>query len=169
MIFYLLIFFLILLILLIQGTLAAVFPRYIIFPDLLLVFVLSFSFLWGKKKGLFIGFIGGLAQDVLFGPAIGLFALGKMAVACLAASASHEIFRDQVVGPMFVALIATFAHEAIVYFLSSLMLGIQVPVANIIKTILLPKAVFHFFMTIFIYPLLYKADRVNFFRPSLKR
>ena len=169
MIFYFLIFFFVVLILLIQGAMAAVFPRYIVFPDLLLVFVVSFSFLWGEKKGLLVGFMGGAVQDLLFGPAFGLFALGKMLVAYLAASASHEVFRDQVVGPMFVAMFATIAHEVLIYFISYLFLGIHSPIAYMVETVFLPKAVFHFFLTIPVYPLLYKADRQNFFQPSIKR
>jgi rod shape-determining protein MreD len=71
-------------ILVLQGSLFPLFWPLAYQPDPLLVLVISLSILLGEKRGSLVGLAAGLLQDILFGPALGLFALSKVATAYLA-------------------------------------------------------------------------------------
>jgi len=163
-IYFLLLFLLILSTLLLQGALAAIFPV-VVWPDLLLVVIVSLSFQWGGRRGLLLGFGGGLLQDILLGPAPGLFALAKLLAAFLAAAASRWFYRGSIWGPMFAVIGATIVHEVLIYCLSALFYGLELPVMVVLETIILPKMGYHFFLVLIFYPALCRLDRLAYSRP----
>ncbi len=137
-------------------------------PDLLLVVIVCFSFLWGEKKGLIMGIIAGLLQDVFLGPALGFFALAKMLSAYLSGLVSREIYKDQIIGPMVTVFFATILHELIIYALVSIYWQSGTGLFVAIESVFLFRAFYHFALTLFLYPLIYRADRANFFNPSFR-
>jgi rod shape-determining protein MreD len=128
-------------------------------PDLLLIFVVCLAFLWGENRGIVVGVTAGLLQDIFYGPSLGFYALAKMLVAYLAGLTSREVYKDQLIGPMITVFMATFAHEFIVYFLLSFFWGNRIGFFYALEALFLPKAVYHFFLTIIFYPLLYRAEQ----------
>ena len=134
-------------------------------PDLLLIFVVCLSFLWGEKKGVILGLICGFLQDLFFGPAIGFFTLAKMAAAYFSGLSSREIYKDQIIGPMLTVFLSTFVHEFAVFFLVGLFWGNRFTFFFALDQVFLPRALYHLVLTIIIYPLLYLAEQNNLFSP----
>lgn len=135
---------------------------------MLLIAVVCLVFLWGEDRGIIVGLIAGFLQDLFFGPALGFFTLSKMFVAILAGAASREIYRDQIIGPMITVFFVTFLHEIIVFSLSSFFWGIEIDFYYSLEKLFLPKAIAHFILTLFLYPLFYRAEQKQFFYPSFK-
>lgn len=165
---YLIIIFLAVILLVLEGSFFALVFLRGIKPDLLLIVIVCLSFLWGEKKGMILGIITGLLQDIFFGPAIGFFALAKMLSAYFSGLISREIYKDQIIGPMLAVFFATIMHESILYMLVSLYWGAEMGFFVAVESIFLFRAFYHFALTLFLYPIIYKADRANFFNPSYR-
>jgi rod shape-determining protein MreD len=130
--------------------------------------VVCLAFLWSEKRAIMVGIIAGFIQDVLFGPAIGFFCLAKMIAALLAGLASHEIYRDQIIGPMLTVFFVTFVHEIIIFYLTGFFWGNTFTFYVALEKLFLPKAIYHFVLTMLFYPLFYRAEQKKFFYPSFK-
>lgn len=165
---YLIVIFIFIIIIVLQGSFLSFFLDGDNVPDLLLVAVICLVFLWGENRGLLVGLIAGLLQDLFFGPALGFFTLSKVLVAILAGAASREIYRDQIIGPMITVFFATFLHEIIVFFLTDFFWGIETGFYYSLEKLFLPKAIYHFILMLFLYPLFYRAEQKQFFYPSFK-
>ncbi|MEW5920066.1 MAG: rod shape-determining protein MreD [Bacillota bacterium] len=160
---YLMVFLLSLFILVIEGSFLSVFFNRTNMPDLLLIMVTCLAFLWGERKGVGLGLLTGLLQDLFFGPALGFFALAKMVVAYLVGLTAREVYKDQLAGPMLVVFMATFMHEFIIFFLRLLFWGSGGDFFYLLDEFFLPKAVYHLLLAIPFYPLLYRANQRGFF------
>ncbi len=165
---YLIISFVSVLILVLQGSFIAFFLIDGIMPDLLLILVICLAFLWGEKRGVAVGFIAGMLQDIFFGPALGFFTLSKLIPAYLAGLVSREIYTDQVIGPMLAVFFGTILHEMISFFLVGFFWGHEFPMEYYMETLFLPQAIYNLILTLLIYPLIYKADQHKIFNPSFK-
>lgn len=151
--------------LIIEGSFFSfIFARSMV-PDLLLIIVVCLAFLWGEKKGIALGLICGFLQDLFYGPAIGFFSLAKMISAYFSGLSSREIYKDQIFGPMLTVFLATFVHEFIVYFLVELFWGNKFSFFFALDQIFIPRALYHLFLTLMIYPLLYRAEQKSYFYP----
>jgi len=73
-------------------------------PDLVMLLVVLSGFLLGTKEGAFLGFFGGIVEDLFSGSYIGLNALSKMAAGYLAGIAGERLYRENIP----VATIVTF-------------------------------------------------------------
>lgn len=165
---YLIFAFLAIIVLVFQGSFLVFFLVRGMMPDLLLIIVVCLAFLWGEKRGLVAGIIAGLLQDVFFGPALGFYILAKIIPAYFSGMISREITREHILGPMIMVFIATLIHEIIVYQMVDFFWGIEVTFSLSIKNLFLPQALYHFVLTAFIYPLLYRAEEKKIFYPSFK-
>lgn len=168
LIFYPLFIFMTILILIFQGSFLSFFFVEGSIPDLLLIVILCLAFLGGEKRGILTGIIAGFCQDIIFGPAIGVFTLAKMLSSFLAGLAAREIYRDQIIGPALTVFLLTFFHEIIIFFLVGLLGESSLKFSFALKSLFFPRAVYHFILTIPIYPLLYRAEQKNFFYPLWK-
>jgi rod shape-determining protein MreD len=166
LIFYPAFIFVIILILIFQGSFLSYFFSQGCMPDLVLIIVLCLTFLTDEKRGMLAGIIAGLLQDIIFGPALGVFTLAKMLAAFGAGLISREIYKDQIVGPTLAVFLLTFFHEAIVFLLVSLVWrGSCFNFYYSFKNLFLTRAFYHLILTIPLYPLLYRAEQKNFFLP----
>jgi len=139
-------------ILVLQGSLFPLLWPSAYQPDPLLVLVISLSILLGEKRGSLLGLGAGLLQDILFGPALGLFALTKGVVAYLAGFAAREIYKDQMVGPVILTFILTVIHEFILFFLINLFFYVSASWENFTAPLLL-KALGNLAFLFILYPL----------------
>lgn len=165
---YLIVAFITVLILVLQGSFLAFFLIEGIMPDLLLILVVCLAFLWGEKRGAVVGFIAGMFQDFFFGPALGFFTLSKIIPAYLAGLVSREIYTDQVIGPMLAVFFGTILHELVSFFLLGFFWGHEFPLSYYLENMFLPQAVYNFVLTLLIYPLIYRAEQKKLFYPSFK-
>ncbi|NLI14603.1 rod shape-determining protein MreD [Pelotomaculum propionicicum] len=65
-------------------------------PDLVMLLVVLSGFLLGTREGAFLGFIGGIVEDLFSGCYIGINALSKMAAGYLAGAAGDRLYRENI-------------------------------------------------------------------------
>ena len=132
-------------------------------PDLVLILVVCFSILWGSKRGAVIGVTAGFLQDILYGHALGLFALTKMLTGYFSGFTEKNIYKDFVLGPMIIAFVLTFLHEGLVFVFSTEIM--YLPLINVLNESIFPRALYHFCLTPFAYLFLYFVNKKDFFYP----
>lgn len=145
-------------ILVLQGSLFPLIWPLAYQPDPLLVLVISLSILLGEKRGSLVGLGVGLLQDILFGPALGLFALSKAATAFLAGFAAREIYKDQIIGPLVLTFILTVIHEFMVFALIYVFFTINTSWEYFSSPLLL-KSFGNIAFLFLLYPLIYNAGK----------
>ncbi|RQD78183.1 MAG: rod shape-determining protein MreD [Candidatus Syntrophonatronum acetioxidans] len=157
------IFIIIILTLIIQGSLYPFLNMGRGQPDLVLILVVCFSILWGSRRGAVIGLGAGFLQDILYGHALGLFALTKMLVGYFSGFTEKNIYKDFVLGPMIIAFILTFLHEGLVFVFSREIM--YLPLINALNATIFPRALYHFCLTPFAYLFFYYVNKRSFFYP----
>ena len=100
----------------VQGTFLKVIAIGSISPNLILIFVVSFGFMRGKKEGLFVGFFAGLLLDIMFGTVIGFYALIYMYIGYLNGFFKRIFFPDEVKLPLALIALSDFFCNMIIFF-----------------------------------------------------
>lgn len=98
--------------LIVQTSLVPFVPVAHVRPDLLLVLPVLAGLAFGPREALFLGFGAGLLQDLLAGRAVGLFTVGKLAVAALAGFVGQKVYMDHILTPVATAFTGTFVQRA---------------------------------------------------------
>ncbi|MDO7786256.1 rod shape-determining protein MreD [Desulforamulus aquiferis] len=132
---------LILLAMLMQATVFSFLQVAGVKPDLILMLVVFNGFLRGSKEGAFLGFLGGLAQDIFSGSYIGLNALTKMAAGYLAGLAEARFYNESVV----IVSLMTFVTSVISHGANYILLyylDIQVPAFFAILQVIIPTSIY---------------------------
>jgi rod shape-determining protein MreD len=107
--------FLLLVVLILQSTIANRIAIAGVRPDLLVAFVVYFAWMRGPVPGVACGFSVGLLQDLDAPGPLGLNALAKTIVAFLVAKAGFRVHRSNVGVRFFFFLIAMLVHD-VIYF-----------------------------------------------------
>jgi rod shape-determining protein MreD len=74
-------------------------------------------FLLGTKEGAFLGFAGGIVEDLFLGSYIGLNALSKMAAGYLAGAAGERLYRENIPVATIVTFLASLTGLTVNYLL----------------------------------------------------
>ena len=156
MIFYVVIALCFVLSLLLEGSVLSFFIMERALPDLFLVLVVSLGFILGERKGGILGLGFGLLQDVIFGSALGFFAMAKMLLGYGAGLLGRELYQDQLPAPVLLVFAATLTHELILHLLVNQFIGVGLPVEWSLGRLFIPKALYNMGLSLFIYPLLYR-------------
>jgi rod shape-determining protein MreD len=114
-------------------------------PNLILILVIAFSFLFEEKHGLVFGILFGVLQDMLFSPIIGISSAAYFGVALMASIARKYLYRDNFLSVISIAAIGTLGFNLIYWGLSSIFGGtydvvyflLRQPVALIYNTLIL--------------------------------
>jgi rod shape-determining protein MreD len=129
-----------------------------VFPNLMLMVVVSWSLLRGADQGLVWAFAGGLLVDLLSGSPLGAGTLALMAVAFLAGIGEVNVFRTHIALPLAAVLLSTLLYGLL------MLLALQVtgqPVdwpGSLAKTVL-PSAVVNTLLTPLVYGTIYWLHR----------
>lgn len=90
--------------------------------NLILMYLIFYSQLYGKKTGLIISIINGLVYDILLSSSVGLKTLGFVLSAYIIGYFSEYIFSDKILVSIFYGIIATLIYKLstgiIYYFLA---------------------------------------------------
>jgi rod shape-determining protein MreD len=86
-------------------------------PDLVMLLVVLNGFLLGTKEGAFLGFAGGIVEDLFLGSYIGLNALSKMAAGYLAGAAGERLYRENIPVATIVTFLASLTGLTVNYLL----------------------------------------------------
>ena len=105
--------------------------------ELLLLFIVSFSFLYGNRHGVWMGFCVGLLEDLTTGTFLGLNTFSKMILGYVSGSFSKKVFKEQ----LFLPVLAVGMASLLQYFLFIiilLLLGYSLDPVEYNKRCLLP-------------------------------
>ncbi len=138
--------------LLLEGSVLSFFIVERALPDLLLVLVMMWGFILGRRSGALLGLLGGFFQDILFGSGLGYFALAKMLMGYGAGTLGREFYREQLLAPVLLLFVGTLSHELMLNILVSQFIGLGLPVKWTINHFLIPKAVYNSGLTLLLYP-----------------
>ncbi|WP_066632599.1 rod shape-determining protein MreD [Desulfolucanica intricata] len=144
-------------VILLQVTVLDLFQVAGVKPDLVLLLVIFNAFLRGSKEGAFLGFLGGLWQDILTGNYIGFNALAKMGAGYFVGLAESKLFKDSIVIVIGITLVATLASQ-LLYYLLLLILGIVVPPFWAFVRIIIPVALYNALLVPLFYKPFYRAN-----------
>ncbi len=144
--------------LVLQGSFLPFFWPVPYHPDLLLILVVSLGILLGSKRGLILGLLAGLLQDIVFGPALGFFALSKAAAGYLAGKASEDTYKDQIFVSAVLILAATVFQELLLFLLTHLFLSVE-PSWQYLTLPFLFKSLGNIAVLFLFYPVIFKVIR----------
>ncbi len=140
-----------------QTSFLPLFSYHGVSPDLLLLFVVSFGFVRGKRLGVFAGFLGGLLIDAASGTFFGMNILTKMIAGYVSGALSDRVFKEQTLLPVLSSVVATIVNYFILAVLM-LLLGYRYHVLFNAQAVLFSLVVFQL---VFAYPVHKLVCEVN--------
>lgn len=146
-----------LLVSLLQSTAAPRLQIGAVWPDFLLLVVMSWALLQRLDEAVGWAMVGGLGVDLLSGGPFGATAIGLMAVALIAGVASGGLFRGRSVLPVATAFVATLAFHA-VYVLAMLLIGQRVDALDALLRFTLPSAAYNAMLSLIVHRLMAGID-----------
>lgn len=152
------VFFIIFICFLLQGTLFQAWSFASISPNLLVVVTSSFGFMRGRKEGLWIGFFCGLLLDIFYGSVIGFYALVYMYVGYINGFFCKRFFPDDIKLPMILISASDLAYNLVVYFFLFLLRG-KFQFGYYLMHIILPELVYTILVTVFLYFIILKINQ----------
>lgn len=111
-------------------------------PDLVMIIVVFYAFIRGHREGAFLGFVGGLMQDMATGSFFGLNALSKMAAGYLVGLAESRLYKDSTVVVVIITMLASFASQLVQYVLLAY-INIKIAPGIALLQVMLPTAVYN--------------------------
>ncbi len=126
----------------IQSSLLPLLAWHEISADLLLVAVVSVSFLQGSRSGAMFGFCAGLLQDLATGTFFGVDIFSKMVIGYGCGAFTRHFFKEQYLLPVFSVIAASVANYFII-LLFMILLGYRFDWMEQISGLLLPMTVFN--------------------------
>ena len=142
----------------VQGTFLKVIAIGSISPNLILIFVVSFGFMRGKKEGMFVGFFCGLLIDIFYGSMIGFYALIYMYIGFCNGFLYKIFFDEDVKVPMVLVAGSDIAYGVLVYGLQFMLRG-RLDFFSYLQHIILPEMVYTVLLTAVLYRPLYRLNR----------
>lgn len=124
-------------------------------PDLLLLLAVALGILYGPRTGAAVGFAAGILQDLLLGQYIGLHAFSKALTGAVAGLVEREVFKENLILPIFAGFIGTVVNEVTIFALLHLF-GRRMELGYSWRTIILPVAVYNTVLHPFLYGLLFR-------------
>lgn len=118
-----------------QTSLFPIFSWNGVSVNLMLVLTVSWSLLYGARRGAFLGFMTGLLQDLATGMFFGMDVLALTLIGYVTGAFSRNVFKDPVFLPAMATMWATVAHYFFVLVLM-LLLGYAFSLLYIVKTLL---------------------------------
>jgi len=138
-------------VLIFQTTVLDYLTVYGVKPDLVMLLVVFNGFLLGPREGAFLGFAGGIIEDLFSGSYIGMNALSKMAAGYFAGLSGERLYKENALVVAGVTFFSTIAGLLVNYLLL-LYLKIDVPFFYTLLRVVLPTALY----TAVLVPFLFK-------------
>lgn len=133
--------------------------------ELLLLFIVSFSFLYGSRHGVWMGFCVGLFQDLATGTFFGLNTFSKMVLGYISGNFSKKVFKEQLFLPVVAVGLASLL-QYILFMLILFLLGYSFEPMEFNKRCLLPILVMNMIWAL---PVNYLIRKVHTYLQSEKQ
>ncbi len=129
-----------------------------VWPDVLLLVVMSWALLRRSDEALGWAFVGGIAADLLSHGPFGASVVGLIAVALIAGVAAGGVFRDRTVLPVVTAFVGTLAFHGVTV-LALVVARERVDALDALFRLALPSAVYNAALSLFVYRMMSAIDR----------
>lgn len=129
-------------------------------PDLVMLIVVLNGFLLGTREGAFLGYIGGIIEDLFLGEYIGLNAISKMTAGYLAGVAGERLYKENILVASGVTFFSASAGLLVNYLLL-FYLGLHVSPYYALLRLALPTAVYTAILAPFIFGRLFRSLQVR--------
>jgi len=139
----------------IQSTLLPLATYHGIYPDLLLIIVVSYSLLSGKENGVGMGFCSGLFQDLVSGSIFGINTLSKLAIGYLFGLAERKVFKEHVLLPVVATALATVLNGLVVLMVLFI-LGYKVDIVSAFINNIVPLVSYNVIISIPVHHIVYR-------------
>lgn len=126
-------------------------------PNLILILVVAFAYMRGRKEGMYIGFASGLLIDLVYGDVVGLNAVLFVVVGYLVGICNEIYYRDELSVPIILIAISDFGFNFAYYVLHFLLRG-RLQVFYYIWHIIMPEVVYTVLVACVLYRLLYALN-----------
>jgi rod shape-determining protein MreD len=146
--------------LILQSTVLPLIAIKGIYPDMLLVVVVSYALLSGKEKGVGMGFFVGLLQDLAFGSVFGSNTLSKLAIGYFFGMAERKVFKEHVLLPVAATAVAT-VFNSLVIFIVLFILGYKTNLFNAVMNNILPLALYNLIIAIPVHHVVHRLNKFN--------
>lgn len=129
-------------------------------PDLVMLIVVLNGFLLSPREGAFLGYIGGIIEDLFLGEYIGLNAISKMTAGYLAGVAGERLYKENILVASGVTFFSASAGLLVNYLLL-FYLGLHVSPYYALLRLALPTAVYTAILAPFIFGRLFRSLQVR--------
>lgn len=123
-------------------------------PDLLIITTVSFSLLFGRVKGSFLGLAVGLLRDIFYLNIIGFYALIYVYCGYLTGSLDNNFHKDSLVIPTIIIAICDLAKGLFVYIITYLLRG-RTDIGYYFIRIIIPEVVYTTLLAVILYRFYY--------------
>ena len=147
-----------LLVSLLQSTLSPRLQIGAVWPDFLLLVVMSWALLRRANEALLWSLLGGLIVDLVSGGPFGGTVMALIAVTAVASLMANGAFQGRTILPVVAAFVATLAFHG-VYVLAMLLVGQRVDGLDALLRIALPSAVYNSALSLFVFGIMTAVDR----------
>lgn len=138
-----------------QSTIFQYFRISGILPNTALIIVVTFSVIYGRKKGLVAGFFCGVLQDIFFSKALGINILIYLSIGYIIGGVENKIFKDNYITPLLLIVFTTVYYHSI-YFVFMHFLKHSISYIDVLKSIILPEVLYNCVVGIIFYRVFYK-------------
>lgn len=127
-------------------------------PNLLLILVISFSFMRGKEEGMLLGFFSGLLMDSFFGLFLGLNAGIYLSIGWCCGNYSNKYREDSVIPPFILLTSFSFLFGVLSYLFKVFLAGYP-NIVPFLSDFIIPETVYTSLLSFFVYRLYYIINR----------
>ena len=122
-----------------------------VYPDLMLILVVSWSLLRGLREGFIVALMAGLILDMLSGAPFGLFTISLACASVLSGLSVMSPVRSQAAMAMVAVVLSTLCYYAISLFMLY-MGGRPVPWLETLVRVVLPSTVMNLAVAVLVFP-----------------
>ncbi len=140
-----------------QTSLLSLLAYHGVSANLLLLWIVSFALLKGYRIGVFMGFCGGLLQDLSTGTFFGCNTFSYMVLAFLCGKLTDRVFREDNFPPVFFSTVASIGHYCLMAMIMYL-LGYRFQLSASIRYTLIPTVLYQLILAWPVYRFAYSMD-----------
>lgn len=119
-------------------------------PNLLIILTASAAIINGSLEGCLVGFFSGLLLDIVFGPYLGMYALGYLICGYLTGICNRIFYKEDITFPILMIAAADLFYGFYMYIFGFMIRG-RLNILFYIRRIILPEAVYTVIIAIFLY------------------
>jgi rod shape-determining protein MreD len=145
----------------VQSSLFPFIEIYGVCPDSLMVLVVSFALLAGNPTAVLAGLCGGLLQDIMYGQAMGFYAMQYMLIGYFVGLIYGKVFVGKSLIPLFFVGVSII-FRGLFMFIWGYFAGLDISVHTLFLTIVFPEMIYTMAITPLIYYYMNKLYKNKF-------